>query len=115
VSDSPTGRLGIILVAVSVIVALLGMAPFTGALFLIGVLLPAAAVLAYRGAVASGLLTLAIGHIAMAMSPLKFQQFVTEMPMSFAWVVLCSIAVIVCAVRGVRQRLLPRQPTISQS
>ena len=106
--DPHLGRYGAILAAASAIVALLGSAPFTPALHLIGAFLPAAATLAYHGAVISDLLTLALCLIAIAVSSLELQQFVTELPVSFAWVALCSMAVIVCAARGMRQRLRAR-------
>ena len=88
-------------VAISLIVGLLGAAPFTPAIFLVALLLPIAALVAWHGAIVAGLLSFLLCTFAFAISPLPMSQLI-EWPFAVAWLVLCLFAVILSAVRGVR-------------
>jgi hypothetical protein len=90
-------------VAISLIVGLLGAAPFTPAIFLVALLLPVAALVAWRGAVVAGLLSFLLCMFAFAISPLPMSQLI-KWPFAVAWLVLCLLAVILSAVHGVRIR-----------
>ena len=93
--------LGWFTVAISLVVGLLGAAPFTPAIFLVTLLLPVAALAAWRGAVVAGLLSFLLCMVAFALSPLPMTQLI-KWPFAVAWLVLCSFAVILGAVHGVR-------------
>ena len=93
--------LGWVTVAISLVVGLLGAAPFTPAIFLVALLLPVAALVAWRGAVVTGLLSFLLCMFAFAISPLPMTQLI-KWPFAVAWLVLCSFAVILGAVHGVR-------------
>ena len=95
--------LGWFTVAISLIVGLLGAAPFTPAIFLVALLLPIAALVAWCGAVVAGLLSFFLCMFAYAISPLPMSQLI-KWPFTIAWLVLCSFAVILGAVHGVRIR-----------
>ena len=95
--------LGWFTVAISLIVGLLGVAPFTPAIFLVALLLPVAALVAWHGAVVAGLLSFMLCMFAFAISPLPMSQLI-KWPFAVAWLVLCSFAVILSAVHGVRIR-----------
>ena len=92
--------LGWITVAISLVIGLLGAAPFTPAIFLIALLLPVAALAAWHGAVFAGLLSSLLCMFAFVISPLPMSQLI-EWPFAIAWLVLCSFAVILSAVHGV--------------
>lgn len=94
-------NLGWIIVALSHIVGLLGTAPFTPAIFLIGFLLPAAAFVAWHGAVVTGLLSLLLCIFAFAVSPLPMAQLI-KWPFVVAWLSLCLVAVVLSAAHGIR-------------
>lgn len=93
--------LGWVTVTLSLIVGLLGAAPFTPAIFLVAFLLPAAALVAWRGAVVAGLLSLLLCMFAFAISPLPMAQLI-KWPLAVAWLGLCSVAVVLSAVHGIR-------------
>ena len=95
--------LGWVTAALSLAVGLLGAAPFTPAIFLVAFLLPAAAFVAWRGAVVAGILSLLLCVFAFAMSPLPMAQLI-EWPLAVAWLGLCSAAVVFGAVHGARAR-----------
>lgn len=86
------------MVALSVMAALLGAAPFTPAIWMVVPLLPVAAVVAYQGYIFSAVVTLVICLAALALSPLQFYRLL-EWPLLTSWVVLWSVAVVICAVR----------------
>lgn len=94
--------LGQITAALSLIVGLLGVAPFTGALLLIPFLLPIAALVVWRGAVTAGLLSFLFCVFAFAISPLRIAQLL-EWPLVVAWLGLCSVAIIFGAFRNTRK------------
>lgn len=89
------------IVTLSLVVALLSAAPFTPALFLIALLLPAAVVLAWRGASVAGLLSLAFCALAFVLSPLRVVQLL-EWPAFVGWVSFTSLAVIAGIISTVR-------------
>lgn len=93
--------LGWITVAISLVVGLLGAAPFTPAIFLVALLLPVAALVAWHGAVVTGLLSFLLCMFAFAINPLPMTQLI-KWPFAVVWLVLCSLAVILGAVHGVR-------------
>ena len=105
--------LGWVTVAISLVVGLLGAAPFTPAIFLVTGLLPVAALVAWRGAVVAGLLSFLLCMFAFAISPLPMTQLI-PWPFAVAWLVLCSLAVVLGAVHGVRISY-PPLPGISPS
>ena len=92
--------LGWVTVAISLVVGFLGAAPFTPAIFLVALLLPVAALVAWRGAVVTGLLSFLLCMFAVAISPLPMTQLI-QWPFAMAWLVLCSFAVVLAAVHGV--------------
>ena len=75
--------------AISLIVGLLGAAPFTPAIFLVAILLPVAALVAWRGAVVAGLLSLLLCMFALAISPLSMDDFI-KVPFAVVWLQLCG-------------------------
>lgn len=93
--------LGWLTVTLSLIVGLLGAAPFTPAIFLVTFLLPAAVLVAWHGAVVAGLLSLFLCMFAFAISPLPMAQLM-KWPLAVAWLSLCSVAVVLSAVHGIR-------------
>ena len=93
--------IGWVTVATSLIVGLLGAAPFTPAILLIAILLPVAALVAWRGAVVAGSLSFLLCVFAFAISPMSMDDLI-KVPFAIVWLVLCSIAVILSAVHGVR-------------
>ena len=95
--------LGWVTAILSLIAGLLGAAPFTPAIFLVAFLLPAAAFVAWRGAVVAGILSLLLCVFAFAISPLPMAQLI-QWPLAVAWLVFCSAAVVLGAVHGVRAR-----------
>ena len=100
-SHRATRILGWVTVAISLLVGLLGAAPFTPAIFLVTLLLPVAALVAWGGAVVAGLLSFLLCMLAFAISPLPMTQLI-QWPFAMAWLVLCSFAVVLGAVHGVR-------------
>lgn len=84
-------------VALSLIVAFLAAAPFTPAIFLVALLLPAAAMLACRGAVVVAFLSFSICLFAFAVSPLTWSMLV-QWPLVTAWPGLCFVAVVLCSI-----------------
>ena len=101
ISNRATRMLGWVTVAISLFVGLLGAAPFTPAIFLVTLLLPVAALVAWGGAVVAGLLSFLLCMLAFAISPLPMTQLI-QWPFAMAWLVLCSFAVVLGAVHGVR-------------
>ena len=93
--------LGWVIVTLSLAVGLLGAAPFTPAIFLVAFLLPAAALVAWHGAVVTGLLSLLLCMFAFAISPLPMAQLI-KWPLAVAWLSLCLVAVVLSAVHGIR-------------
>ena len=87
--------------AISLIVGLLGAAPFTPAIFLVAILLPVAALVAWRGAFVAGLVSLLLCMFALVISPLPMGDLI-KVPFAIVWLVLCSVAVILGAVHGIR-------------
>ena len=83
------------------VVGLLGAAPFTPAIYVLALLLPVAALVAWRGAVVTGLLSFLLCIFAFVISPLPMAQLI-KWPFAVAWLVLCSFAVTLGAVHGVR-------------
>jgi hypothetical protein len=96
--------LGQITASLSLVVGLLGTAPFTGALLLIPFLLPVAALVVWRGAIIAGLLSLLFCVLAIAISPLRIVQLF-EWPFVVTWLGLCSVAIIFCAFRSTRKTI----------
>lgn len=96
--------LGQITAALSFIVGLLGIAPFTGAIILIPFLLPVAALVVWQGAVTVGLLSLLFCVLALAISPLRITQLL-EWPLVVAWLGLCSVAIIFGVFRSTRKTI----------
>lgn len=95
--------LGQITASLSLVVAILGAAPFTGAVLLILFLLPVAAHVVWRGAVTAGLLSWLFCVISIAISPLQIAQ-ILEWPLVVAWLGLCSGAIFFGAFRSTRLR-----------
>lgn len=87
--------------AISLMVGFLGAAPFTPAIFLVAILLPVAALVAWRGAVGAGLLSLLLCMFALAISPLSMDGLF-KAPFAIVWLMLWSAAVILGAVHGIR-------------
>lgn len=83
---------GWLVVALSLIVVLLSAAPFTPAVFLVVLLLPAAAVLAWQGSAIAGLLSFASCVLAFVVSPLQVSQLL-QWPTVVMWLVISSLAV----------------------
>ena len=100
-TNRATHTLGWLTVTLSLIIGLLGAAPFTPAIFLVTFLLPAAALVAWRGAVVAGLLSLLLCTVAFAISPLPVAQLDTW-PLALAWLVIGWVAVVLGAVHGIR-------------
>ena len=92
--------LGWVIATLSLAVALLGAAPFTPAIFLVAFLLPVAAFVTWRGAVV-GNLSLLLCMFAFAISPLPMGQLF-EWPLAVAWLILCSVAIILGTVLAPR-------------
>lgn len=95
--------LGWFTVAISLMTGLLGAAPFTPAIYLVAVLLPVVALLAWHGAMVTGLLSFFLCLLAFAASPLPIKQLV-KMPFAVGWLSLCLIAVLAGVVHGLRSR-----------
>lgn len=95
-------------VTLSLAVALLSAAPFTPAVLLVTILLPAAAVLAWQGASVAGSLTLAFCALAFVLSPLRTAQLL-QWPAVAAWVSLSSLAVVAAIVSTVRSQKKGRE------
>jgi len=93
--------LGWVTVTISLIVGLLGVAPFTPVIFLVAFLLPIAALVAWRGAVVPSLLSLLLCVFAFAISPLPMAQLV-KWPFAVAWLGLCLVAVVLSVIHGIR-------------
>ena len=93
--------LGWITVAISVVVGLLGAASFTPAILLVAFLLPVAALAAWHGAVVAGPLSFLLCLFAFTISPLPMTQLI-KWPFAVVWLVLCSFAVILGVVHGIR-------------
>ena len=100
-SNRATHILGWVTVAISLIVGLLGAAPFTPAIFLVTLLLPITAFVAWRGAVVVGLLSFLLCILAFAISPLPMTQLI-KWPFAVAWLNLCLVAVVLGTVHGIR-------------
>lgn len=100
-SNRATHILGWVTVTLSLIVGLLGAAPFTPAILLVPFLLPVAALVAWRGAVVAGLLSLLLCMLAFAISPFPMAQLI-KWPLAVAWLSLCSVDVVLSAVHGSR-------------
>ena len=100
-SNRATHIIGWFTVAASLLVGLLGAAPFTPAIFLVAILLPVAALLAWCGAVVAGLLSFLLCVFAFAISPILMDDLI-KVPFGILWLVFCSVAVILSAVHGVR-------------
>lgn len=92
---------GWITAALSLIVALLAAAPFTPAIFFVALLVPAAAMVACRGAVAAALLSIFLCLSAFAVSPLTWSTL-AQWPLANVWLGLCLIAVVLCSIHRVR-------------
>lgn len=88
-------------VTLSLVVALLSAAPFTPAVLLVAFLLPAAAVLAWKGASIAGSLSLVFCALALVLSPMRMAQLL-EWPAVVAWVSIASLAVVAGIVSTVR-------------
>lgn len=101
VSKRSARTLGWAIVALCLVVGVLGAAPFTPAVVLVALLLPAAAFVAWHGAVVAGLLSLVLCTLALAVSPLSTAQLF-ESPLAVAWLSLGSVAVVLGAVHGSR-------------
>lgn len=93
--------LGWVTVAISLVVGLLGAAPFTPAIFLVALLLPVAALVAWRGAVVAGLLSFLLCVFAFAISPLPMAQLI-KWPLAVAWLGLCLVAIVLGVFHGIR-------------
>lgn len=93
--------LGWVTVAISLMVGLLGVAPFTPAIFLVPLLLAIAALVAWHGAVVAGLVSFLLCIVAFAISPLPISQLV-KWPLAVAWLGLCLVAVVLGTVHGIR-------------
>ena len=93
--------LGWVTVAISLMVGLLGVAPFTPAIFLVALLLPVAALVAWHGAVVASLVSFLLCIAAFAISPLPTSQLV-KWPLAVEWLGLCLVAVVLGAVHGIR-------------
>ena len=93
--------LGWVTATLSLAVGLLGAAPFTPAIFLVAFLLPAAALVAWHGAVVTGILSLLLCMFAFAISPLPMAQLI-QWPLAVAWLSLCLVAVVLSAAHGIR-------------
>ena len=100
-SDRAIHILGWVTVAVSLMVGLLGAAPFTPAIFLVALLLPVAALVAWHGAVVAGFLSFLFCMLAFALSPLPMTQLI-EWPFAVAWLGFCLVAVALGTVHGIR-------------
>jgi hypothetical protein len=103
VQNSYAQTLGQITVALSLIVGLLGAAPFTPAILLIAFLLPTAAFVSWRGAIFEGLLSLLLCIIALIISPLRIVDLF-ESSFAVAWLIFCSAVVVFGAVRQSKSR-----------
>ena len=99
-SNRATHVLGWVTVTLSLIVGLLGAAPFTPAIFLVVFLLPAAAIVAWRGAVVTGLLSLLLCIFAFVISPLPMAQLI-KWPLAVAWLGLCLVAIVLGVFHGI--------------
>ena len=95
--------IGWVTAALSLIAGLLGAAPFTPAIFLVAILLPAAAIAAWHGAVVASIVSLLLCVAAFAVSPLPFVQLI-EWPVVVAWLILCLASVVLGVAHGVRNR-----------
>ena len=93
--------LGWVTVTLSLAVGLLGSAPFTPAIFLVTLLLPAAALVAWHGAVVTGILSLLLCMVAFATSPLPMAQLIKS-PLAVAWLSLFLVAVVLSVAHGIR-------------
>jgi hypothetical protein len=92
-SNGAASVVGWITVVVSLIVGLLGAAPFTPAILLVAILLPIAAIVTWRGATVAGGLSLLLCIAALAVSPVNMADLL-NWPLSVAWLGLCSCAVL---------------------
>lgn len=93
--------LGWVTVVLSLMVALLGAAPFTPAIFLIALLLPAASFVAWHGAVAAGLLSFLFCIAALVLSPFPMAPLANSLA-ALLWLVFCVVAVVMSLIHGVR-------------
>lgn len=93
--------LGWVTVAISLLVGLLGVAPFAPAIVLIAFLLPTAALVAWHGAVVPSFLSLLLCVFAFVISPLPMIQLI-NWPLAVVWLSLCLVAVVLSAVHGLR-------------
>lgn len=102
-SNRATHILGWVTVVISLIVGLLGVAPFTPAIFLVTLLLPIAAFVAWRGVIVAGLLSFLLCIFAFTISPLPVTQLI-KWPFAVAWLSLCLVAVVLGTIHGIRIR-----------
>ena len=93
--------LGWVTVAISLMVGLIGFAPFTPAIFLVPLLLAIAALVAWHGAVVAGLASFLLCIVAFAISPLPISQLL-KWPLAVPWLGLCLVAVVLGTVHGIR-------------
>lgn len=97
---------GWIVVAVSFVIALLGAAPFTPAIFAVLLLLPAAALLVWCQRVAIGLLVFGLCIVAFILSPLNIDTLLGWPPI-VSWVLSCALAIGVATVRAYQAHQKP--------
>jgi hypothetical protein len=103
--------LGWINAGVSLVVGLLGFAPFTPAILLVAVLLPLAALVVWSGATLAGLVSAMLCVLALVISPLQMVQLV-QWPWALAWLVACLLAVIAGVLRSLASIYLPLYPNL---
>ena len=113
-SASFSRRLGWFAAATTLLSAIAGAAPFTGAIFLIFLTLPAAAVASLVGAVIPATLTLIFSIAAFAASPMPVATLL-EWPLAVAWLSLTSCTVLFGAIRHVASLEMPRCPHCGES
>jgi hypothetical protein len=102
---------GWISVVVTLLVGLLGFAPFTPAILLVALLLPLAALVAWCGATGAGLVSAVLCVLALVISPLQMAQLV-QWPWALAWLVVCLLAVMAGVLRTLASIYLPRYPNL---
>lgn len=103
--------LGWVSAVVSLLVALLGFAPFTPAILLVAVLLPLAALVVWCGATVAGLVTAVLCVLALVISPLQIAQLL-QWPWALAWLVACLLAVMAGAIRNLACIHRPLHPAL---
>jgi hypothetical protein len=102
---------GWISAGVSLLVGLLGFAPFTPAILLVAVLFPLAALVVWFGAAVAGLVSAGLCVLALVISPLQMAQLV-QWPWAMAWLVACLLAVMAGVMRSLASIYFPLCPSL---